>query len=160
MNKFRVFYINYFELLRTSQSVCKHRSFKSQLYRMNNEILVVCISITVGYEIAMQNVMPIFGQKNNWRKFIMLLNEKNLRKKIYSRNYNLLLNTNKDRILWKKLLENKEKVFKNGVKICKPRLMMARMRLISKKYWLWIYSLTYFFVVVRVYRDATQPSTF
>ena len=31
---------------------------------------------------------------------------------------------------------------------------------LSKKYWLRIYSLIYIFVVLGVYRDATQPSTF
>ena len=31
---------------------------------------------------------------------------------------------------------------------------------LSKKYWLGIYSLIHIFVVLGVYRDATQPSTF
>ena len=56
-----------------------------------------------------------------------------MHKKIYTRNYNPLLNTNpcpwltihKDRILWKRPHENKGMVLKNGVKICKPRLIMA-----------------------------------
>ena len=34
----------------------------------------------------------------------------------------------RDRIFWKNLLVNKEMVFKNGVKIYKPRIIMERVR--------------------------------